>query len=281
MSAICANGLDTSEESLYAMPMNRRFSVSAVPLLALCLLSCLVGCAGKRSGVSDQDRTKAHALVVQATQTLEASLKGDRGEALRQVVARARGVMIVLDMGSVGFLFSLDTGNGVLLARTDAGWTGPVFLTEASGGFGMQAGVTRMSGVFVYTDEADVRYMLESGGIFQGRAGVTVLNTNFKGKDTPKFVESGDVFFVGSTTGLYAGAGVHGGGLISRESLNRAYYGIADGDPEAILFKGASAPEDALALRDLLAGAATAGSSAAKDGTCDKKEKDGTEVPSK
>ena len=252
------------------MTMHPRFL--SVVLAVLCLGPALSGCAGRQSSSPDQDAAKAHSLVSTAHHTLESLLKGDQGDGLRKLLAGAKGVMIVPDMGSAGFLFSLDTGNGVLLARNGNNWAGPVFLTEASGGFGMLAGFKRMSGVFIYTDEADIRYVLESGGVFQGRGGITVFTSNLKFRDTPKFQEAGNVFFVGDTTGLYAGAGVHGGGLMNRDYLNRAYYGFGDGDPQAILSKGFPAPEDGRRLRALLAGAAGKGAADEK--------KDGTEVPS-
>ena len=240
------------------MPVRSRFLLTAF-LSALCLGVALSGCAGKRSSSPEQDESRAHALVATAHHTLESLLKGDRGDGLRKLLAMAEGVMIVPDMGSAGFLFSLDTGNGVLLARNGRNWAGPVFLTEASGGFGMLAGFKHISGVFIYTDREDIRYVLESGGVFQGRGGITVFTSNLDFRDTPKFQESGNVLFVGETSGLYAGAGVHGGGLMNRDNLNRAYYGFGDGDPETILSKGFPAPEDGGRLRALLAGAARQG----------------------
>ena len=234
-------------------------SLSAAMLLALCLWALLPGCGGKRSTTPDQDAASAHALVATAHNTLESLLKGDRGDGLRKLLAMAEGVMIVPDMGSAGFLFSLDTGNGVLLARNGKSWAGPVFLTEASGGFGMLAGFKHVSGVFVYTSREDIRYVLESGGVFQGRGGITVFTSNLDFRDTPKFQEAGNVFFVGDTAGLYAGAGVHGGGLMNRDYLNKAYYGFGDGDPETILSKGFPAPEDGGRLRVLLGDAAEKG----------------------
>jgi len=246
--------------------------------MALCLL-LLAGCGGRRSSTPDQDALKARSLVERASATLDTYLKGVPGKELRRVLAKAKGALIVPDMGTAGFLFSVDTGNGVLFYRGETGWSGPVFLTEASGGFGMQAGFSNTSGVFVYTDEDDIRYLLETGGVFQGRASVTVLNTNLKGKDTPKFVGTGDVYFVGNSTGLYAGAAVHGGGLISRDYLNEAYYGSTDGSPEPILFKDTQkAPEDALALRAKLAQAAERGARAQDP---EAQKKDGAETPSK
>jgi len=238
-----------------------------VPLL-------LAACAGRGAGSGSGANAEATAqgLVDSAALILQAGLDGEGGRELRRLLSQARGAMIVPGMGSVSFLFSLGGGNGLMLVRTDSGWTGPAFLTKGAGGLGMQAGVTRVSGIILYMRDEDVRYVLETGALLQGRAAITFLDADFEGNRTPEFVETGDVIFVGKTEGLYAGVGVSAGGLSNRTGLNAAYHRTADGSPENVLYEIGTVPDGARPLIDMLDRASAQGREATK--------KDGTVVPS-
>ena len=164
-----------------------------------------------------------------------------------------------------------------MMARTDKGWAGPAFLSKGTAGLGVQAGVTKTSGLILYMNEEDVKYVLDTGAIFQGQAAITFLDKDYEGNRTPEFVETGDVVFIGDTTGLYAGIGVSGGGLTSRDALNAAYHGVVDGTPENILYKSATEPQGTRHLVDLLDMAESVAAKAAVD---KKPKKDGIEIPS-
>ncbi|MUM78595.1 hypothetical protein GKC30_13220 [Pseudodesulfovibrio sp. F-1] len=254
------------------MLMAKKHLIRGVCILLMPLV--LVACAsrGTESGSGASAEATAQGLVDSAAHILQAGLDGEQGQELRQLLSQARGAMIVPGMGSVSFLFSLGGGNGLMLAQTDSGWTGPVFLTKGTGGLGMQAGVTRVSGIILYMRDEDVRYVLETGALLQGRAAITFLDADFEGNRTPEFVETGDVIFVGRTEGLYAGVGVSTGGLSNRTGLNAAYHRTADGRPEHVLFETGTVPDGARPLIDMLEDAAAQGREATK--------KDGTVVPS-
>lgn len=269
MFVISGSALDTVGQPLYAMLMKIRFFILAVTVL---LSIFLVGCAGKSTGSTARDVASAQGIVDLATETLRASMEGEGKTVVPELIAKAKGIMIIPGMGSVSFFFSVGGGNAVMMARTADGWTGPAFLSKGTGGLGMQAGVTRTSGIILYMDEADVRYVLETGAVVQGQAAITFLDADFEGNRTPEFFETGDVVFIGDTSGLYVGIGVSGGGMSDRVGLNAAYHGVTDGSAENILYALSTVPEGAQPLRDLLATAEAAGAEATK--------KDGTEVPS-
>ena len=253
--------------------------------LVVLVLALLVGCSGKSPRSSSVPSTKAQGIVDDCTETFREQLEGEQGDELKRAVAQAQGVLILDGLGDVSFFFSVGGGTAVLFAKTNEGWTGPVFLGKATGGIGIQAGVTKTSGAMVYMSEEDVRYMLETGAVLQGRAAITFLNKDYEKNRTQEFYEEGDVIFIGENSGLYAGAGVRGGGLGNREQLNEDYHGVADGNPEEILYEKKSMPAGASHLRDLLEMAAAG----AKDVPAPKSQgffiieetkKDGTEVPS-
>ena len=238
----------------------------------------LAGCAGKGTRGQTNDAASAQALVDEAAHVLSLSLDKDGKGVLKNLIARARGVMIIPAVGDVSFLFSLGGGNAVVMANTSKGWAGPVFLSKGSAGFGFQAGISKQSGVMLYMHEDDVLYLLRTGAVLKGQARATILGSDYRANETPEFYESGMVYFIGEQSGLYAGIAINGGGFSDRIALNEIYNGVEGGDPIAILYDAGSMPDGALLLRDMLDQAGIAGQKMLLSG--DKKEKDGTEVPS-
>ncbi len=237
----------------WATPLPHTYGSSFPSLWVLIFSSFfLFGCAGKSSSTVARNAAVGQELVDSAMAVLRSNLEGEKKDVLNSLIARAKGVMIIPAMGDVSFFFSLGGGSAVVMARTAHGWSGPAFLSKGTGGIGAQAGVTRMSGVILYMDAEDVRYVLETGGVFQGRAAITLLDEDYEGNRTPEFYETGDVVFIGETSGLFAGIGIRGGGLSNRDGLNAAYHDVKDGSPENVLYNTAEVPAGARHLCDLL-----------------------------
>lgn len=237
----------------------------------LVLLTLLAGCAATGSKGATTDRGTAQALVDEATGMVEDSLAKDKDGRVHRLIGEAKGIMIIPAIGDVGFIFSIGHGNALVAARTDQGWTGPVFMSKSSVGWGLQAGVSKESGLLLIMDEEDVRYILEKGAVLSGQARAVALNAELEANQTPEFQESGNIYFIGERTGLYAGIALNTGGFSNRTNLNQAFTGVEGGSPETILFDKKIRPYGAERLLELL-------DKAASDPR--KNEKDGTEVPS-
>lgn len=251
------------------MPNRMRRFYLALALTAL--LAALVGCAVK-SPDSGTDRGTAQALVDESTRLLGDSLANDEDGRLHRLIARAKGIVLIPAVGDVSFFFSIGSGNALVTARTDDGWTGPVFMSKTTVGWGLQAGVSKQSGLLLVMDEEDLRYILKKGGVLRGQARVVALNVDQEYNETPEFQGAGKVYFVGARSGLYAGVALSGGGFSNRLGLNEAFTGVEGGSPETILFDRKLKPRGADRLLGMLAGAEASGAA--------QNEKDGTEVPS-
>lgn len=244
------------------------------PLILAVTLSllCMAGCAARTTRGEESDKATALALADESARILAEALKGDSGTALRHHLGHAKGMMIIPAAGDVSFIFSVGGGNATLMANTDEGWTGPVFLTRSTIGYGWQAGISKHSGILLFMHEDDVRYVMETGAVLQGQARLVFLNVDQQFNETPEFYESGNVYFVGDRAGLYAGVAVNSGGYSDRTVLNEAFTGLPGGGPRAILYDEKNQPEGAARLRGLLGEVAS--------GVDATKQKDGTEVPS-
>ncbi|OIQ52009.1 hypothetical protein BerOc1_00479 [Pseudodesulfovibrio hydrargyri] len=245
----------------------RAMHIAAVPLL----LALLAGCAATASKGAATNRGTAQALVDEATVMVEDSLKEDKDGRVHRLIGEAKGIMIIPAIGDIGFIFSVGHGNALVAARTDNGWSGPVFMSKSSVGWGLQAGVSKESGLLLIMDQDDVRYILEKGAVLSGKARAVALNAQLDVDQTPEFYESGAIYFVGERSGLYAGVALNTGGFSNRTNLNQAFSGVEGGSPETILFDRQLRPHGAERLLELLDKAAS---------ESQKNEKDGTEVPS-
>ncbi len=165
------------------------------------------------------------ALVLKAAETVRRMRAEVKDGALDFLLTRARGVLVFPSLLKAGFIGGLQMGDGVLLTRDETGfWSGPAFFSMGSGSFGFQAGVRRASLIIVLMDEKSLTAALSSrlsigaerGVLFGGAGGEDLGSTETKRQGTVAFSDS---------AGLFLGLSFEGGGLQSREDLNREYYG--------------------------------------------------------
>ncbi len=83
------------------------------------------------------------------------------------VLRNARGLAI-MTVVKAGFVFSGKGGQGVVVARTDNGWSGPSFVGTGGAGWGLQIGAQRTEFVFVLNTDAAVRAFSRDGNVTLG-----------------------------------------------------------------------------------------------------------------
>jgi lipid-binding SYLF domain-containing protein len=119
----------------------------------------------------------------------------------KELLRKARAVLIVPNLVKAGFFLGGEGGDGVMLARSGRGtWTDPAFYTMASASFG-QFKFGAQAGIAVVTLGAGAQ-----------AASSTAL-------------ESADIIVWSSASGAYAGLTLEGSLVKPRDSYNEAYYG--------------------------------------------------------
>jgi lipid-binding SYLF domain-containing protein len=139
------------------------------------------------------------------------------------VLRHAKGLAI-MTVVKAGFIFSGKGGDGVVVARTDRGWSGPSFIGTGGAGWGFQAGVEATDFIFVLNTDSAVR-------AFQKRQNVTLgvdasVAAGPVGRDAHAAITPNAAIYTYSRTkGLFAGAAVEGAVIVTRRSANARYYG--------------------------------------------------------
>jgi len=140
----------------------------------------------------------------------------------RSVLRNARGVAI-LSVVKGGFIFSGKVGDGVVIARTRYGWSGPSFIGTGGAGWGLQIGGEVTDFVIVLNTQDAVRAFSRGGNITIGgdlSAAAGPIGRTAEGAVMPKAA----IYTYSKSKGLFAGVSLEGAVVATRTEANRRYY---------------------------------------------------------
>jgi SH3 domain-containing YSC84-like protein 1 len=144
--------------------------------------------------------------------------------AIPDVIMRDAKGIAILTLTKAGFVFSGRGGTGVVVARTDKGWSGPSAIGAGGMGFGFQAGAQVSELVIVLNTPDAVVAFAKGGNVTLG--GAMSLATGPVGRDLEGSMAVGAVMYTYSRSqGLYAGVSLEGTVVYTRDEVNAEYYG--------------------------------------------------------
>jgi SH3 domain-containing YSC84-like protein 1 len=216
--------------------MKRRLYAIAVVML----VACLVAASAHANYQDDVDQAVA---IIESFQSIpEQAIP-------TAVLSQARGLAI-LTVTKAGFIVSGRGGKGIVIARTEKGWSGPSAIGTGGVGFGFQAGAQVSEVVLVLNTPAAVEAFSQAGNFTLG--GNLSVTAGPVGRDAEAQVGLQAVMFSYSRSqGLFGGLSVEGTVIATRNDDNAAYYGRPVSAKE-ILAGDVTPPKGALKLRQVL-----------------------------
>jgi SH3 domain-containing YSC84-like protein 1 len=170
----------------------------------------------------------------------------------RELLGKAKAVMVVPELLKAGFFFGGEGGTGVLLARrADGSWSDPAFYIVGAASFGLQIGVETAEVVFFVLSEKALRAWMEDEVKLGTKAGLTVLTIGSNAEAAATTNADIDVVAWSRTKGAFAGLTLEGSLIKPRHEWNETYYGRPV-KPEAIVFSEGVGHARTIALRDAL-----------------------------
>ena len=208
------------EGAMSKRTIERVHSVSAWSgmVLALTIGLIVTPVAGRANEASD-----AKALVDQAEITLKNFLNDPDMKWFASHLQAAKGVYIVPKLMKGAFIFGVEGGNGVMLARDEksGAWSEPVFYETSAASFGLQAGAQSSEAVVLIMTPKAVDSLL-GNKIKLGADGSVAIGPKGGGADTNL---TADFVTFTRAKGLYAGVSFDGASIRARDDLNAAYFG--------------------------------------------------------
>jgi len=161
--------------------------------------------------------------------TDQAALIIERFEAIPETgippaVMRAARGLAILTVTKAGFIGSVRGGTGIVVARTQNGWSGPSAIGTGGLGVGFQAGVELSDLVIVLNTPAAVEAFAKGGNVsFGGALGVAVgpVGRTMEGGVTLQAA----MYTYSRSQGLFAGVSLEGTVIGTRDEVNADYYG--------------------------------------------------------
>jgi lipid-binding SYLF domain-containing protein len=165
-------------------------------------------------------------LVDQAEQTVTHMQSDPAFGPARDMLGKARAVLIIPSLVKGGFIFGAEGGNGVLMERRGDLWSLPAFYTMGSASFGLQAGLEKAEIAMLVMSDKALR-AIEDGNVKLGAGGGLTVVTLSGGAEaaTPGNL-SGDLIVWTSATGLYGGLTLNGSVIQPRNEWNERFYGM-------------------------------------------------------
>ena len=140
----------------------------------------------------------------------------------RDVLRQAKGLAI-MSVVKAGFIFSAKGGQGVVVARTPRGWSGPSFIATGGGGWGLQAGAQVTDFVIVLNNDAAVQAFSRGGNVAIGvdlSAAAGPVGRTAAGAVMP----TAAVYTYSRSKGLFVGVSLEGAVIGTQRQSNFNYY---------------------------------------------------------
>jgi len=171
--------------------------------------------------------------------------------AIPQAVMRdAKGVAI-LSVTKAGFVVSGRGGTGVVVARTDSGWSGPSAIGTGGIGVGFQAGAQVSELVIILNTPEAVKAFSQGSNVTLGASlsvAVGPVGRSAEAGVSPRAA----IYTYSRSQGIFAGVSLEGTVIATRYDANEQYYGKPV-YPADILEGKITPPAEAQTLLDLLA----------------------------
>ena len=144
--------------------------------------------------------------------------------AIPEVIMREARGLAILTLTKGGFVFTGRGGSGIVVARTEKGWSGPSAIGAGGMGFGFQAGAQVSELVIVLNTPDAVVAFAKGGNVTLG--GAMSLAAGPVGRDLEGSMAVGAVMYTYSRSqGLFAGVSLEGTVVYTRDEANAEFYG--------------------------------------------------------
>ena len=139
------------------------------------------------------------------------------------VMRDAKGLAI-LTLTKAGFIFSGRGGTGIVISRTESGWSGPSAIGSGGIGFGFQAGMQVSEYVIVLNTQEAVNAFAKGGNVTLGANLSAAFGPVGRSAEAGVALQAA-LYTYSRSQGVFAGVSLEGTVIGTRYQANEEYYG--------------------------------------------------------
>jgi lipid-binding SYLF domain-containing protein len=167
--------------------------------------------------------------VVDGAYLMAKSVRSGSGAAtnVRELLHRARGILIIPELVKGGFILGAQGGSGVLLVRDPKSntWSPPAFYTMGAGSVGLQIGVEVSKIALIIMSDKALNAVMRDEFKIGAEAGLAIATLGAGAEASTTAHGGADIYAFAESKGLFGGIALQGGVMKPRPSYNNAYYG--------------------------------------------------------
>lgn len=185
----------------------------------------LIAAVATTPSLAQSANSDAANLVLKAAATVETFRSNPDMDALRNLMSRAKGVVIVPQLIKAGFIIGGEGGSAVMMTQKNGAWSAPAFYTVAGGSFGLQAGAQASEVILVLMTDRAVDAILRNNVKLGADLGIAAgpIGAGVEASTTTNLRD--DVYAFALSKGLFGGIALEGSVLAPDDQANQAYYG--------------------------------------------------------
>jgi len=171
----------------------------------------------------------------------------------RDLLHRARGVLIIPTLVKGGFIFGAQGGSGVLLSRDPktGTWSYPAFYAMGAGSFGFQIGLEVSKIMLIIMNDRALDAFMRAEFKLGAEAGIAVVTLGGGAEASTTAAGGADIYALAESAGLFGGVAIQGGIVKPLADEDHRYYGANVTAQQIVLARGVKNP-GAEGLRNIL-----------------------------
>lgn len=171
--------------------------------------------------------TKAQKMekVLEECSTILKSFQGRSVPHVPQYVLNHAKGLAIMKITEGGLIFSGRSGMGVVIARTNDGWSGPSCISTSGAGFGLQAGGKVTEVVFVI-NSSEVLDRFANGTKVEFKGVASAVAGPAPTEVTADFVPKHAIYSYLVQDGAFGGLAIDGGVFAQEKKTNARFYGV-------------------------------------------------------